>query len=287
MSNSKDSKKYGGDWTKEKLRIFEKYLNAYSKALKNQKFNIVYIDAFAGTGDVEENDDSNTMFPGSARIALSCEDQFDNYYLIDINKKNTEALEKMVDDEFSHIKHKVEILNGDSNKELIKIIDGTDWNKNRALLFLDPFATSVSWTTIEKIADTCSIDVWYLFPISALNRMLKVNGELQNSWVRKINDLLGCEDWQEDFYCINPQMTIDDFLDKPKERHRKNINIEGLKKYIVSRLSNIFPFVNPNSKIFKNSNNSALFLLCFAVSNHSSKAIGLAKKISNDILLQD
>lgn len=42
--------RFGGDWTEEKLKILEDYLNFYLTALKHQKFYLMYIDAFAGTG---------------------------------------------------------------------------------------------------------------------------------------------------------------------------------------------------------------------------------------------
>ncbi len=44
---------YGGSWTIKKLDILEKYLNAYTTALKGQPFKLAYIDAFAGTGYLE------------------------------------------------------------------------------------------------------------------------------------------------------------------------------------------------------------------------------------------
>ena len=43
---------YGGPWTIEKLNILETYLDAYTTALKNTSFQLMYIDAFAGTGHV-------------------------------------------------------------------------------------------------------------------------------------------------------------------------------------------------------------------------------------------
>lgn len=46
--------RFGGDWTSAKLAVLEKYLAAYSKALKDKPtakrpFRKAYIDAFAGT----------------------------------------------------------------------------------------------------------------------------------------------------------------------------------------------------------------------------------------------
>ena len=50
------SQKFGGDWTAKKLNIFTSYLDAYLIALQNQKFKKIYIDAFAGTGEIETSD---------------------------------------------------------------------------------------------------------------------------------------------------------------------------------------------------------------------------------------
>ncbi len=44
----------------EKLRILERYLDAYTTALKNQPFKLMYIDAFAGTGLDDGQDDETT-----------------------------------------------------------------------------------------------------------------------------------------------------------------------------------------------------------------------------------
>ena len=48
--NKPQTKGYGGQWTFEKLKILENYLDCYTTALKSQPFKLVYIDAFAGSG---------------------------------------------------------------------------------------------------------------------------------------------------------------------------------------------------------------------------------------------
>ena len=40
---------FGGPWTIEKLNILSNYLDFYTTALKNLPFQLMYIDAFAGT----------------------------------------------------------------------------------------------------------------------------------------------------------------------------------------------------------------------------------------------
>ena len=56
---------FGGDWTKEKLEMMEDYLSAYTTIMKDQPFRFGYIDAFAGTGYIQEEPegDEQTLFP--------------------------------------------------------------------------------------------------------------------------------------------------------------------------------------------------------------------------------
>ena len=75
MNNTSEplSVNVGGKWTIEKLDILERYLDAYTTALKNQPFKLMYIDAFAGTGEIslrKEDEDARYFIEGSARRAL-------------------------------------------------------------------------------------------------------------------------------------------------------------------------------------------------------------------------
>src|SRR5881227_2645474 len=89
--------RFGGDWTTTKLQILERYLEAYTTALKKQPFKTAYIDAFAGTGYRnlrQTNEDPTLQFPdlaeeapqslleGSARVALRVVPRFHRYIFI-------------------------------------------------------------------------------------------------------------------------------------------------------------------------------------------------------------
>lgn len=279
----KTIQKFGGKWTKEKLNIFSDYLNAYIIALQNQKFKKIYIDAFAGTGEIETSD-GNLLLDGSAKRALDAEQKFDHYYFIENNKIKAEELQRMIDSKFNSMKDNITIYCGDANNELIKIITNIDWRYNRGLLFLDPYATQVDWKTLEKVASTKSIDVWYLFPMLALNRMLRKNGECENNENCLIR-LLGDDSWKREFYMEDPQVGLfDDEFENTDARLIKVANTEKIKKYLIKRLRTIFPCVSQYPRLFKNTKNSALFLFCFAISNNSKAAQKLALKIANYIL---
>ena len=280
------SQKFGGDWTAKKLNFFTSYLDAYLIALQNQKFKKIYIDAFAGTGEIETSD-GEAYLAGSAKRALSAERRFDHYYFIESDESKASELEHMIDTEFPHLKRFTTVYRGDANEKLSNIINDIDWRFSRGLLFLDPYATQVDWATLERVAGTKSIDVWYLFPFSALNRMLPKNGKY-GSWENTIDRLLGDNGWRTEFYKKDPQVSLFDLglIDGGEDEDRviKDASLEHIKEYIISRLETTFPCVSNNPRIFKNSKESTMFLFCFAISNESVAAQRLALRIAEHIL---
>lgn len=269
---------FGGDWTIEKLDILTGYLDAYLTALKKFHFKKIYIDAFAGTGSITTRDGQREI-AGSARLALLADNHFDQYYFIEKDKKKAAQLQQMVNVEFPKLSKCVHIKQGDANTELTSICSAIDWRFSRALLFLDPYATEVSWTTLETIAKTESFDVWYLFPFSALNRMLRRDGHMEQSWIDCINRLLGDSNWMDEFYKEDPQ--IDLFSDN---KVIKDASSKDIEKYILRRLKDVFPAVASNPKVFVNEKQSPMFLFCFAISSNNPKAQKLALKIAEHIL---
>ena len=280
------SQKFGGNWTEEKLNIFTSYLDAYLIALQNQKFKKIYIDAFAGTGEIETSDGGQYLV-GSAKRALASDKKFDHYYFIEADSQKAGELQDIVNTSFPQMRRIVTIFCGDANEKLAEIISSVNWKFNRGLLFLDPYATQVNWTTLENVAKTKSIDVWYLFPFSALERMLPKNGKY-DKWEDCIDRLLGDSGWREEFYKKDPQMTLFDLFPESGqsdgERVVKDANPEHIKEYILSRLETIFPCVSKQARIFRNSRRSPMFLFCFAISNESEAAEKLALRIANHIL---
>lgn len=279
--------KFGGNWTEEKLNIFTSYLEAYLIALQNMKFKKIYIDAFAGTGEIETSD-GELYLAGSAKRALQANKSFDHYYFIEMDAEKAAELRNMVENEFPHLKCNVTIYSGDANEKLAQIIKEVDWRYNRGLLFLDPYATQVNWSTLENVAKTKAIDVWYLFPFSALERMLPKNGKYQK-WEDCIDRLLGDSGWQTEFYKKDPQMSLFDLFPKAEitdneDRLVKDANPEHIEEYIIARLESVFPCVSKHPRIFKNRKKAPLFLFCFAISNESQKAQKLALRIADHIL---
>ena len=93
----------------------------------------------------------------------------------------------------------------------------------------------------------------------------------------KIDSILGTHDWENALYYEDSQMTL--FGTTNYDR----VNFDELVKYVTGRLSSIFAYVSPKSRILKNSKNSPLFILYYLMTNKSPKAIGLGGKVVNQI----
>jgi len=286
--------KFGGDWTTEKLLRVKKYLTAYTVALKNTHFNLIYIDAFAGTGyrNIKSEESQQTLlFPdlasedaeefhaGSARIALETKPRFADYYFIEDDAKKCEELQKLRLDFPSQAKN-IHISNDDANTALKHICTQMQKHRNlRAVLFLDPFGMNVSWQTIEAIAATKAIDMWYLFPLGVgVNRLLTKNGVIPERWQQKLDNIFGCTDWKEKFYSTEVQQDL--FSDE--ETTTKTGDFKQIADFFVGRLNSIFAGVVKNPLPLYNSRNNPLYLLCFACGN--KKGAPIALKIAGHIL---
>jgi three-Cys-motif partner protein len=298
---SDDAHVFGGPWTEQKLAILGEYLSRYSTALKNQKFKKGYIDAFAGTGyrentatakaeQSEHREVAQSTLPemtdspeplerfldGSARVALQCDPEFDRYVFIEKSTARCQEL-KRLKIQFPNKAGRIFIKRGDAIDE-IQSMCKKDWAKHRAVLFLDPYGMQVQWKTIEAIANTRAVDLWVLFPLGGVNRMLTQSGEIPPEWRNRLDELLGTTDWHEHFYQIEETSSL---FNERIERVVK-ARIEVISEYFLARLRSCFAGVAPNPMVLRNSKNSPLYLFCFAAGNPNGSRVAL--KIASHVL---
>lgn len=266
--------RFGGAWTLIKLEVLEKYLKFYTTALKNLPFKLCYIDAFAGSGRVDIR--GGETIHGSSIRALDY--PFHKYYFFEENKSYIGMLEERISKDYKN--KDITIRQGDCN-ELLKTINSFQWKKEgwRGVIFLDPYAMELKWESLKEIAKTEVFDVWYLFPLMAMNRLLRKDCKISDGHRKKLDELLGTSDWQDDIYQESSQLSL--FGDANKEK----CSIDDIRQYAIKRLKSVFPGVSNNSKVLTNTDkNSPMFLLCFAISNPSGSAIGLSLKAADHIL---
>lgn len=268
----------GGAWTIEKLEVIKNYLDAYTTALKHQRFRLVYIDAFAGDGTVTlktPSSEFNGVVDGSARLALEVQDkQFDRLVFVETDAKRCQELEGLRDKD---PKRCIEIAQANANTFLQGLaLDCSRW---RGVLFLDPFATQVEWATIQKIAGLEALDTWLLFPLSAVARMLPTSrkpDDVDPKWAERLDRIYGGEGWRG-LYKESPQQSL---FGPPKEE--RTTGVDGLLEIYKKNLRCVFGarFLERSRTLM--ANNSPLFELLFCVGNPNG--IDPAKRIARHIL---
>lgn len=276
---------FGGAWTIIKLEALGKYLGAFNRALSKQTFIRIYIDAFAGTGrcDIKVEGERYSI-EGSALRALSTLPPFHKFFFIERDSVKIAALNALKN---KHPDKSIEIIQGDANASLKSLCAAYPWKDSRAVLFLDPYGMDVEWATLEVIAKTEAIDVWYLFPYAGFYRQAAKNSDaLDGSKVAALNRILGTDEWRKSFY--EPKRQADLFGDG-SEGDERHVEHTQMLEYVSTRLKGLFPAVTEPKVLYhggysKSPSGPPLFALYFAASNKSPKAYGLATKIAKDIL---
>lgn len=292
---------FGGRWTEDKLGRLRRYLRAYLTIFKSNpraaNLTTTFVDAFAGSGyrntplvsqphntfffpeDFALDDaDAQALQKGSAQIALELDPPFDRYKLIEKHVDYARELENLRD-RFPALSGRIEVVQGEANNVLRDWCQSTNWKRNRAVVFLDPYGMQVEWNTITAIAQTRGIDLWILFPLGqAVNRVLKRNSPPEGGWADRLTKLFGTSEWREEFYRPRQQMSL--FGDE--DALQKEANFEQIGAFFVKRLSTVFAKVAENPLPLRNSKNVSIYLLCFAASN--PKGAPTAVKIAQHIL---
>jgi len=143
----------------------------------------------------------------------------------------------------------------------------------------------VDWKTLITVQATKAIDIWYLFSISGLYRQAAIHfDQIEDYKKERLNRMLGTTEWQEIFYDNKKSGSTGDMFDDDNIKNERTASVKDLEDYVKDRLLSIFPYVSKPLPLFtkKNAQLYSLFFLC--VSNPSSKATALAKKVSTFIL---
>lgn len=295
------TQKFGGIHTADKLNVIEKYLNAYTTALSKQSFDLIYFDAFAGTGSVDITKQKDSLFDdaqlqlindgaefqnvesiggftaGSARRALQVSRPFDRYVFVEKNLTKFEKL-KSLKGTHSNISSKIEIRHGDANIELRKFCASTDWLKTRAVVFLDPYGSQVEWETIKNVAETKAIDLWYLFPsFLGVFRQISKSGKMTSEQEQSIIRLLGTDKWKENWIS---EERAPDLFDQDHVVGKKQVEVDDITRFMIGRMQEVFDGGVLDSWLPLGQNGAHWYSLIFAWANPGEKA-KLAAKLAS------
>ncbi|MCP5201091.1 MAG: three-Cys-motif partner protein TcmP [Gammaproteobacteria bacterium] len=277
--------RFGGIWTQRKLDLLRKYLAFYTRALAGRGFTLHYADAFAGTGTQNLRVDPaqgdflpEEDFHGSVRVALEIDPPFDAYHFNETDSQRIQALENLRQD---HPGCDIRVTQLDANAFVPGFCESLGRN-DRAVMLLDPYSTELDWNTPGIIGASRKVDLWFLFPISALLRMTPRHGSrIREEWSSAISRLLGNDGWKEALYRPVEQAPMGDLFGDAADAELERLNVRELELWVTTRLREIFSYVADPVTLYNL--NRPLFLFYFAVANPSEKAWQLAARVVGDI----
>jgi three-Cys-motif partner protein len=276
---------FGGAWTERKLSVVRRYLERYAQALKNQPFQRIYVDAFAGTGartvkrhetlSLLSRSELDAVMKGSARLALEVEPPFHRYVLIERVARRASDLAALRS-EFPE--RDIDVIHADANDAIERLCRTMDWRGTRGVVFLDPYGLQVTWATLVAISRTKALDVWILFPSGmGLNRLLKKSGDIPQIWQKTLERSLGITNWRDIFYRSEKEP---DLFSGSRSKMVKDADSAKIQQFYLDRLRSIFPVVMNNCVRLTNSKEQTMYLLCFASANPHPKVRSLATRLA-------
>jgi three-Cys-motif partner protein len=279
---------FAGRGTVVKLNTLSDYLSFYTRALGG-KFRLSYLDAFAGTGEIPfaeklpllaEAMELENVIEGSAWRALKLERPFDQYVFVDARPKNVAALDRLKT-EFPALRDRIDIRRADANvavAEFCRKLGASD----RAVIFLDPFGNQVQWTTIEIIAATTGIDLWYLFPAGlGVTRQITTDGRILADAEASLDRMFGNDQWRN--VVVERRMREDLFGDAG-DRSQKVATADSVTRFMIGQMKGVFRGGVLDRWLPLGKQGRHEFSLLFAWSNPSEKAAALAKRVATDIM---
>lgn len=272
------------------------------------RFKLVYVDAFAGTGyrrvsRLAERSGQTSLFgveteyevaqlrDGSARIALALDSGFDAYIFVECDRSHCAELLRLQE---QRPDARIDVRCADANVALASIAN-RPWESWRGVIFLDPFGMQVNWNTLGSIAGTGALDVWLLVPLSiGPGRMLQKRlSDLDRhpGWRSRLDAFFGTGAWEAEFFGPNANSIASgrqgslfgDQVDED-ERYRVDAVNQRLASFYIRRLKTIFPFVSEHPRLLRNSRGQPLYMLCFAVANPRPRAAEIALRIADHVL---
>lgn len=289
---------FGGPDTERKLRCLQEYLQAFSIALRRQRFACIYIDAFAGSGSrtevrpglplfgVEFAEPEEITTPGSARLAIEVDPPLHSIVLIEEDADRFFELQSLKQE---YADRSIILRKGDANAYVQRLCANIKWRQNtpnrrgiRGVIFLDPYGMEVSWQTVEAIAKTQALDCWYFFPLSGLYRNAPHDpAKLDVAKQAALDRVLGAANWREKWY---EHETLPKDIFETESQAVRRADVDAIEAYVGDRLKTAFKGAVLEPIRLHHRNGAPLASLFFAVSNTSPAAVKLATEIASYIL---
>lgn len=279
-----------GPWAAEKLEALERYLEYYTTRLKNQRWQTIYLDAFAGGGrarvrskkkldkdlegglelGLETPPETIAFVEGSPRRSLDIPYPFDSYIFIDADPKRVGMLQALKLEYEG--RRRITIRGGDAASQIDWVISkNPDRSRHRGVAFLDPFGAHLEWRSVSALAKTGVFEVLINLPIDmAINRLLKNDANLPETWRAQL-DAFFPKGWWDEAYAKDDGLFAG--LEAGRDLVQKRSDArDRLLRFYARHLKSAFGFVS-EPKLISNTRGHPLYYLIWA-GPHAAGLVG-------------
>lgn len=190
--------RYWGFWTRGKLDLLRRYLDAFTTASKSQP-EILYLDLFGGQPQNRERLTGENL-DGSARIALATTDPpFSRLRFFELEPFASRLRTALAAD---FPGREFEVVPGDCNVTIgpaLASLSSVRWAPTFA--FVDPNGPDVHWSTLEAISTfkrgtRTKAEIWMLLAAGMFIRTLATDGSVRDADANKLDRMYGTDQWR-------------------------------------------------------------------------------------------
>lgn len=148
--------------------------------------------------------------------------------------------------------------------------------RQRGIVFLDPYGMSVRWDTLQLIASTRKLDVWFLFAAKAVRQQLGGSiHDVDEGKAAALDRFFGEPSWRKEFFrAPEGQVTLFDI----EPTAEIAVNLSAIGAYARTRFADAFCWVSePKSLTVRNVPD--YFQLYCMTNNSSEKAAALVSRL--------
>lgn len=255
--------RYWGFWTRGKLDLLRRYLDAFTTASKSQE-EILYLDLFGGQPSNLERLTGQDL-DGSARIALNVDDaRFSRLRFFEL-EPYASRLSQSLKSDFPG--RDLEVVAGDCNQTISSALGSlahVNWAPTFA--FIDPNGPDVHWSTIEALAKfkkptLKKTEIWLLLAVGMFTRTLRVDGSVRPEDAAKLTNLYGTSQWEEIYRArVDGRLT-------PGEAREEYVNL------MRWRLENVLGYQWTHPLEIFNEGGSSIYHMVFATDHPAGNKI--------------
>lgn len=255
--------RYWGFWTRGKLDLLRRYLDAFTTASKS-KSEIVYLDLFGGQPQNRERL-TEADLDGSARIALATTDApFSRLRFFELEPFAT-RLRTALEADFAG--RDFEVVAGDCNltiRTTLASLASVNWAPTFA--FVDPNGPDVHWSTLEAISrfrkpSLSKPEIWLLLAAGMFIRTLRVDGTVRDVDAEKLDAMYGTSQWRA-IYEARVAETLD-----PSDAREEYVNL------MRWRLQHVLGYERTHPLEIFNERGSSIYHMIFATDHPAGDRI--------------